>query len=96
MSDNTHKDNEFYALADAFINLANEKCRNADPGKISATILYAAARFNTFIVATGAKSAEDFAASREKSFDFFIGEYRKMLVEHFADYEEHFDRYMKS
>ena len=90
---NTHKDSEFYALADAFIALANKQCQNTDAGKVSAAFLYAAARFNTFIVAAGADSADDFAASRENSFDFFMGEYKKMLVEHFADYHAHFDNY---
>jgi len=91
---NTDKDKEFYALADAYIALANSQSKNADPGKVSATFLYAAARFNIFLVATGANSANEFAAKKENIFDYFMAEYKKMLEEHFADYHENFDKYL--
>ncbi len=91
---NTEKDKEFYEMADAYIALANEQKKNANQGKVSATFLYAAARFNTFIVASGSDSASDFASSKEKVFDYFMDEYKKMLEEHFADYAENFDHYI--
>ena len=92
---NTDKDKEFYELADAFIKLANKQSKNADPGKVSATFLYAAARFNTFIAATGSGSANEYASNKESSFDYFMLEYKKMLEEHFADYYENFDKYLR-
>ncbi len=91
---NTDKDKEFYEMADAFIALANKQSKNTDPGKVSATFLYAAARFNTFIFASGSDSANDFASNKENSFDYFMAEYKKMLEEHFADYKENFDKYI--
>lgn len=94
MSNNTDKDKEFYAMADAFIALANNQGKNVDPGKVSATFLYAAARFNIFLVAAGAASADAFAAKKEDIFAYFMGEYQKMLEEHFADYHENFDKYL--
>jgi len=91
---NTDKDSEFYTMADAFIGLANQQCKDADPGKVSATFLYAAARFNTYIVASNSASTESFAQNKEKSFEYFMAEYRKMLEEHFSDYKENFEKYI--
>ncbi|MEW6289664.1 MAG: DUF3144 domain-containing protein [Thermodesulfobacteriota bacterium] len=91
---NTDKDKEFYEMADAYIALANKQSKNAEQGKVSATFLYAAARFNIFLVATGATSADEFAAKKENIFEYFTTEYKKMLEEHFADYQANFDRYL--
>ena len=90
---NTDKDKGFYEMADAFIALANTQGKDVDPGKVSATFLYAAARFNIFIIASGSDSAHDFASSKEKTFEYFMAEYKKMLEEHFADYKDNFDKY---
>jgi O-acetyl-ADP-ribose deacetylase (regulator of RNase III) len=91
---NTDKDKEFYAMADAYIALANKQSENTDPGKVSATFLYAAARFNIFLVATGAASADAFAAKKEDIVAYFMAEYKKMLEEHFADYKANFESYL--
>ncbi|MEW6520325.1 MAG: DUF3144 domain-containing protein [Thermodesulfobacteriota bacterium] len=91
---NTDKDKEFYEMADAYIALANKQGKEVNQGKVSATFLYAAARFNIFLVASGATSAEDFAAKKEMVFDYFTTEYKKMLEEHFADYQANFDSYL--
>lgn len=94
MSD-TDKDKEFYEMADAHIAVANEQAKSINPGKVSATILYSAARFNAFLVASNAESAADFASKKEEACEFFMGEYQKMLDEHFADYANNFDKYLK-
>lgn len=93
MSD-TDKDKEFYEMADEYIALANKQSKNVNQGKVSATFLYAAARFNIFLVASGAASADDFAAKKENVSDYFMTEYKKMLEEHFADYKENFEKYI--
>ena len=81
-------------MADAFIALANQQCSNADRGKVSATFLYAAARFNTYIVASSTESADSFAENKDKSMEYFMAEYRKMLEEHYLDYQENFEKYL--
>ncbi|MBU0909248.1 MAG: DUF3144 domain-containing protein [Proteobacteria bacterium] len=93
MSD-TDKDKEFYEMADEYIALANKQSKNVIQGKVSATFLYAAARFNIFLTASGADSAADFAAKKENILDYFMAEYKKMLEEHFADYQANFDNYL--
>lgn len=91
---NTHKDREFLDLADAFINLANQQCATIEKGKVSAAFLYAAARFNTYLVATSAPDVEQFKESQPGAQEYFLQEYKKMLVEHMGDYEHHFAQYV--
>ncbi len=93
MSD-TDKDQEFYAMADAFIETANSYGGKVEPGKISATFLYAAARFNAFLMASSSGSAEQFASRKDESVKYLMAEYRKMLEEHFSDYTANFDTYI--
>ena len=94
MSDNTEKDKEFYEMADAFIAVANGHSGKVEQGKVSATFLYAAARFNTFLVASASDSAKEFASRREEAIEYFMSEYKKMLEEHFTDYTNNFDTYI--
>jgi len=90
---NTDKDKEFYEMADAYIALANNQGKNVNQGKVSATFLYAAARFNIFLVAVNSASADEFASKKENVFEYFMSEYKKMLEEHFADYQANFEKY---
>ena len=91
----TDKDKEFYTMADAHITVANEQAKRINPGKVSATILYSAARFNIFLVASNSDSADELASRKEEACKYLMAEYQKMLDEHFADYIEHFDKYLQ-
>jgi len=91
---NTSKDDEFFSMADAYIALANTQSKDAIQGKVSATFLYAAARFNAFLVATNAESKATFESGTEDSIEYFMSEYRKMLEEHFADYNVNYESYI--
>ncbi|MDH5730556.1 MAG: DUF3144 domain-containing protein [Gammaproteobacteria bacterium] len=90
----TEKDQAFYDMADEFIALANQFAKQVDKGKVSAAFLYAAARFNTFVVAASANNASELSEYALKAQPYFEGEYKKMLREHFADYTENFSAYM--
>ena len=90
----TNEDKKFYEMADAFIAIANEQSKNENPGKVSASFLYAASRFNTFIVAAVSCQANEFASKKEESIDYFMAKYKEMLVEHFENYKENFDQYI--
>jgi Protein of unknown function (DUF3144) len=92
--DTTHKDKTFYEMADAYIALANEQSQKADQGTVSATFLYAAARFNIFFVASRSATEDDFGSKKEEVMEYFMAEYKKMLEEHFADYEGNFEKYI--
>lgn len=85
---------KFRALADSFINLANEHYQQDGDGKIGYAMLYAAARFNAFIVATTAGDVKDLTNEKDQATDFFSEQYRKMFKENIEDYLENFDTYI--
>ena len=91
---NTDKDSEFFEMADGFIALANTHSKKTTPGKVSATFLYAAARFNTFLVASNSSSKDEFTSGKNSSIEYFMVEYKKMLEEHFEDYITNYDSYI--
>jgi hypothetical protein len=92
MSDST-PDREFWDTADAFIALANQRCDKMRHSKVSSALLYSAARFNSFVAVSFAKSKEEFVSEREANIAYFVGQYEKMLRENLADYAAHFDDY---
>jgi len=98
MSDDDKKvqqlDKDFFKRTDAFITVANDLIKEHDMGKVSASMLYAAARFNAYIVAS---SAEDKAAAdrnKVEAIDYFTEQYRSMLIANMDDYIEKYDEYL--
>ena len=87
-------DQPFFDRADAHIRLSNEQTRDASAGKVSASMLFANARFAAFITATGHESSDEMRAHRDQDIEYFVGEYRAMLADNMDDYIENFDDYM--
>jgi len=88
-------DKAFYERANAHINLANSQLKEAEIGKVSASMMYATARFNTTLTASGYQSGAEMAAQRQKLIDYFVREYRLALEEHVDEYIKNFEPYMK-
>ena len=88
-------DDKFYDRADAHIHLSNQQCAAIGRGKVSASMMYATARFNAWISALGFDSAQQMSAERASTIEYFVDQYRRMLEDNLDDYIEHFDRYMK-
>ena len=88
-------DQPFFDHADAHIRLSNEQTLEISAGKVSASMLFASARFAAFITARGFDSSADMKAKREENIEYFVKEYRAMLVDNMDDYIENFDDYMK-
>jgi len=86
----TNPDKEFWDIADSFIAVANERCGTVFPGKVSAAMLYAAARFNAFIAASQSKSKEQFVTELDETTAYFVAQFQKMLRENLSDYEANF------
>jgi Protein of unknown function (DUF3144) len=95
VSDKSNVDPGFWSRADAYVNLANEHCNHAIVGEVRASLLFAAARFNTFTVASQAPNGEALKAGAEHAIDYFMDEFRKMLEENFRDQVQNFDAYFK-
>ena len=83
-------DPKFYERADAHIHLANDQIGEITRGKVSASMLYATARFNAWVSACGFASGNEMAKARGETIDYFVAEYRKMLEENLDDYIAHF------
>jgi hypothetical protein len=92
----TDIDGDFYNRADAVIHLANEQLVKIGRGKVSASCMYATARFNAWVTACGHNSASDMRAAREETIDYFTKQYRAMLEENLDDYIDKFAEYMQA
>lgn len=88
-------DKEFRAMVDSFIRIANEHGEKTARENVSMALLYAAARYNSFIVSTHSPTLEEYESSRQKAFEFFEDQYRKMLNENLDDYRKVYDENFK-
>ncbi len=88
-------DSKFFDRADAHINLSNEQIdKKINAGKVSASMMYATARFNAWLSSMGWSSSEELALSKKETIEFFVNEYTEMLEENFDDYIDNFDKYL--
>jgi hypothetical protein len=95
-------DKDFFKRTDAFIQVANKLCKEKEnetgevsAGKVSASMLYAAARFNAFIVASSAKDKAEADRNKVEAIEYFTDQYRAMLLANMDDYINKYDEYMK-
>lgn len=88
-------DKDFFKRTDAFIKVANELTQEHEVGKVSASMLYAAARFNAFIVASSAKDKAEADRNKVEAIEYFTNQYRNMLLANMDDYIEKYDEYLK-
>jgi len=88
-------DDAFYQRADAHIHLANDHAADAPHEMVSASLLFAAARYSAFISARGFSSGESMAAKRQETIDYFVAGFRQMLEGNLDAYIKNFGAYMK-
>ena len=89
-------DEGFYDRADAYIHLSNAQItEEVTRGKVSASMMYANARFSAWIAATSFESAEEMEAKKDEKIAYFVEQFRLMLEENYEDYAANFDRYMR-
>ena len=89
-------DDHFYDRADEVIHLANRQLSASTRGKVSASCMYATARFNAWVSATGFTTGEEMGAAKQQTIDYFVEQYRSMLEENLADYIKNFESYMRA
>lgn len=80
----------FRAMADAFIDLANQQAEGEPAENVGMSMLYAASRFNAFVVAQKAGGLTAYQADLDQAKTFFEREYRNMLAENLDDYQRAF------
>ena len=98
MNDNEQQDDDpkFYERADAHISLSNDQLRDAGPGKVSASMMYATARFNAWRSWIGFEKANDMAKDRDDTIKYFVEQYQIMLEQNLDDYIRNFERYRET
>ena len=85
---------QFWKIADSFINLANDLYEQESDGKVGYAMLYAAARFNAFIVASTAGDKAALAEEAPQAKEYFTEQYKKMFSENLEDYQSNFEHYL--
>lgn len=87
-------DEKFYNRADAHIRLANEQLTDLARGRVSGSLMFAAARYNAWVSATDLQSSQELKNRRDELINYFLGQYKSMLEHNIDNYIEHFDDYM--
>lgn len=95
MSELSAEETQFWDAVDAFIDTANLASDTVDPGIVSSAMLYAAARFSAFYVASFAESRKDFLQDSDETVRHYSEEFKKLFQENMTDYGENYKIYMK-
>lgn len=85
---------EYWQRVDEFIALANKQCNPADPNDVGASALYAAARFNAFVVAKAVGTGENMALEKERALEYFTEQFRTMMLSNLEDFTQNFNKYL--
>jgi len=93
---NIDEDEGLYERADDFINLANSLVEKSTSTKVSASLLFAASRFNAFIVASMTENTEELKNDKNEALEYFSDQYKKMFLSNLEDYIENYDEYFQS
>lgn len=91
----TEIDDKFFARADEHINLSNKQLQSSVSGKVSASMMYSVARFNSWLSACGFHNSQEMEEAKKETIKYFVYEYEKMLNENLDDYIKNFDKYME-
>jgi hypothetical protein len=86
-------DEQFWQLIDTFINIANEKSQTVDRNIIGPALLFAATRFNAYMLAMSTGNVEDFAKQKEAAMAYYKDQHEKMMNDNFTDFQSNFEQY---
>ena len=97
MADKTLNDEEldeiYRRMVDMFIDRANEFAESESQENVGMALLYAASRFNAFVVSQHANTLEDYERDIPKAREFFRAQYQQMLDENIEDYKQVYTKY---
>lgn len=88
-------DQKFFENIDAYIALANahENSNKGAPQLVGASLLFAAARYNIFLVARAQGDLETYNGKKEEAKAYFMDQFSKMFDDNWNDYSQHFEQY---
>ena len=88
-------DKAFFKRADTHIDVANQQItEEISPGKVSASMMFATARFNSWVTAVNSGNVIQMLDNKDDAIEYFVNEYRAMLQQNMDEYCENFDKYM--
>ena len=88
-------DKAFFKRADTHIDVANQQItEEISPGKVSASMMFATARFNSWVTAVNSGNVIQMLDNKDDAIEYFVNEYRAMLQQNMDEYCESFDKYM--
>lgn len=97
MGDKSLSDDEvdviYRQMIDSFIDRANDLAEQNSPENVGMALLFAASRFNAFVVSQHAENREDYERDMEKARQFFLSQYQEMLSENLQEYKKVYDKY---
>ena len=94
----------FFERTDEFIKLANEFCRpekgqKPQPvelrGQVSAAMLFATARFNTWVAANNFKDGNEMRDAKDQVMSYILQQFQMMLEDNYDEYCEQFENYLR-
>jgi Protein of unknown function (DUF3144) len=88
-------DHEFLDRAHEHLRIASEQMTGVPHGQVSASMMYACARFNAWLSASHRESAKDLKSAYGETIEYFVAQYRKMLVKNLDDFVANFGEYMQ-
>ena len=97
----TQPDEQFFERADEFIALANQFADSsnqvshlsAPAGNVSASFMYANARYSVWHAACSYNNVTDFKADRATILEYYTKQFKMMLEDHLDEYLENFEEY---
>jgi len=88
-------DTLYRQMIDSFIDRANQLAEQNSPENVGMALLFAASRFNSFVVSQHAENLEGYQSDIPRAKSFFTAQYEEMLDENLEDYKQAFDKYAK-
>jgi phosphate uptake regulator len=88
-------DTLYREMIDSFIDQANQLADQNSPENVGMALLFAASRFNAFVVSQHAENIDDYEKDLVKAQDFFRAQYQEMLDENLEDYKKIYAKYHK-
>ena len=84
-------DAQLREIADQFIDLANQQAERFHKENINQGLMYAAARFNAFVVTSHADDIAAYDQERDRAIEYFVEQYRQMFTTNLDDYRNTFE-----
>jgi hypothetical protein len=85
----------FKEIADAYIDVGNQYMDQHNADLVGSSFVYGAARFSSFIVASGSSDLEQYKANRDGAIEHFTNQFKQMLEENLTSYETAFSEEKK-